>query len=210
VGVFTEEDFYWDKKIAPYKRIIIAGVNKIHRGNSRCKDIDPMSAYLSTQGTKTDPVFFVTCGEGANVSNVYFSTSEVEQGKEFCAAAHLAKSKAIDLCESYAKSNATHPSTVDFSRVQDLAVREHPNGRTTGHLNVHGEKQLSSQMAAFVGKAVQTQRKGGKYEAAGFGLIVLGMCLFCAAFPLNSFWMTPLGGLFFVGGLIVFLIGRFM
>jgi hypothetical protein len=51
VRVFTEEDFHWDKKIALYKNIIIAGVNKIHRENSRCKEIDPMSAYLSTQGT---------------------------------------------------------------------------------------------------------------------------------------------------------------
>jgi hypothetical protein len=131
VRVFTEEDFHWDKKIALYKSIIIAGVNKIHRENSRCKEIDSMSAYLSTQGTKNDPVFFVTCGQGTNAFNVYFSKSEVEKGKEFRAAAHLTKLKAIELCESYAKNNATHPSTVDFSRVKDLAVREHPNGRTT-------------------------------------------------------------------------------
>lgn len=130
--VFTEKDFHWDQKTSPYKQIIIAGVNKIHRENSRCKDIDPSSVYISnSKGAKEDPVFFVTCGKGAGAFNVYFSKSEVEKGKEFRAAVHLAKPRAIDLCESYAKSNAAHPSTVGFSRVMDLAITEHPDGRTT-------------------------------------------------------------------------------
>ena len=65
-------------------------------------------------------------------------------------------------------------------------------------------------MGVAASNGVQTRRKGGKYEAAGFGLIILGMCLFFASYPLNAFWMTPVGGLFFVGGFIVFLVGRFM
>ena len=47
------------------------------------------------------------------------------------AAKHIDRSRAIDLCESHAKSKVNHPSTFSFSRVMDLAVNEHPNGRTT-------------------------------------------------------------------------------
>lgn len=129
--VFTEADFFFDKKTRPYKNIIIAGVNKIHRENSRCKNIDPSSAYISgSKGTKSNPVFFVTCGKGYKVFNVFFSKSDVEKDKKFRAKKHISKSRATDLCENYAKSNATHPSTVDFSRIMDLSVYETPNGRT--------------------------------------------------------------------------------
>jgi hypothetical protein len=129
--VFTEADFIWDKKTTPYKKIIVAGVNKVHKENSRCETIDPASAYISSsKGTPSDPVFFVTCGTGANTFNAFFSKSEVEKGTKLAAAKHIDRNRAIDLCEAYAKANATHPSTVSFSRVMDLAVTDHPNGRT--------------------------------------------------------------------------------
>lgn len=129
---FTEADFVWDKKTTPHKKTIIAGVNKVHKENAKCKKIDPSSAYLSSsKGTATDPVFFVTCGEGANIFNAFFSKSEIEKGKTLSATKHVDKNTVIQKCEEYAKNNATHPSTVDFSRVMDLAVTEHPNGNTT-------------------------------------------------------------------------------
>ena len=128
---FTEKDFYWDKKTTPYKDVIVAGVNKIHRENSNCKTIDPSSAYISSsKGTKTNPVFFVTCGKGADTFNFFFSKSDVEKDKVMSAAKHIDKSLAIKKCESYAKNNAIHPSTVNFSKALGLAVTEHPNGRT--------------------------------------------------------------------------------
>lgn len=130
--VFTEADFVWDKKTTPHKKIIVAGVNKVHKENSRCKTIDPSSAYISSsKGTPSDPVFFVTCGTGANTFNTFFSKSEVENKIILSAVKHIDKSRAIDLCESYAKENASHPNTCRFSRVRDLVVKEHPNGRTT-------------------------------------------------------------------------------
>ena len=129
---FTEADFYWDEDTTPYKAIIVAGVNKIHRENARCKTIDPGTASISgSKGTQADPVFFVTCGSGMDVFNVFFAKADVAKGDSMRASAHLDKSRAIDLCEKYAKFNATHPSTVEFSRFVDLAVTEHPNGRTT-------------------------------------------------------------------------------
>ena len=130
--VFTETDFYFGKKTLPYKNIIIAGVNKVHRENARCKKIDPSSAYISSsKGTPSNPVFFVTCGSGSNVFNVFFSKSDIEADLKLSTTKHIDKSLAIKQCESYAKSNATHPSTVDFSKFMDLEVTEHPNGNTT-------------------------------------------------------------------------------
>lgn len=129
---FTEADFAWDKNTSPHKKTIIAGVNKIHRENSRCKTIDTGSLDISTsKGSHSDPVFYVTCGTGAGAFNAFFSKSEVEKGSTLAAAKHIDRIRAIDLCESYAKSTASHPSTFSFSRVMDLAVNEHPNGRTT-------------------------------------------------------------------------------
>lgn len=128
---FTEADFSWDKKTSPYKKIIVAGVNKVHRENARCKKIDPASAYISSsKGTPSNPVFFVTCGSGADIFNAFFSKSDVEGGKTLAAAKHISKEQAVNLCESYVKSQASHPSTVDFSRFMDLAVSNHANGNT--------------------------------------------------------------------------------
>lgn len=129
--IFTEKDFIWDNNTSPYKEIIVAGVNKVYRENARCKDIDPSSAYISgSKGTKDNPVFFVTCGKGSNTFNAFFSKADVEKDKRLTEKKHIDKSQAVDLCEAYAKQHATHPSTVDFSRIMDLAITEHPNGRT--------------------------------------------------------------------------------
>ena len=106
-------------------------MNKIHRENSRCKNIDTSSAYISSsKGTKSNPVFYVTCGKSPKVFNVFFSKSDVDADKVFKAKKHIAKSNAINLCENYAKSKSRHPSTVSFSRILDLSIYETPNGRT--------------------------------------------------------------------------------
>ena len=129
---FTEADFVWDKKTSPHKKIIVAGVNKVHRENARCKTIEPGSAYISaSKGSASDPVFFVTCGTGVNSFNAFFSKSEIEKGAALVAPKHIDRRRAIALCESYAKSKTNHPSTFSFSGIMDLAVNEHPNGRTT-------------------------------------------------------------------------------
>lgn len=73
----------------------------------------------------------MTCGSGATAFNVFFSKSEIEKGISLAAAKHIDQSRAIEICETYAKSKAAHPSTVSFSHIMDLAVTEHPNGRTT-------------------------------------------------------------------------------
>jgi hypothetical protein len=129
--MFTEKDFIWDKNTSPYKEIIVAGVNKIYRENTRCKEIDPSSAYISgTKGTKDNPVFYVTCGKGRNAFNAYFSKADIEKDIRLSEKKHIDKFRAVDLCAAYAKQHATHPSTVEFSQIMDLAITEHPNGCT--------------------------------------------------------------------------------
>jgi predicted amidophosphoribosyltransferase len=57
-------------------------------------------------------------------------------------------------------------------------------------------------MAAFSSKAVQVQRKGGKFEFIGFLSILAGMGL--------CYMSVVLGGIVISVGFVVFLIGRFM
>ncbi len=130
---FKESDFLFQykPKTIPYKDIVIAGVNKIHNDDKRCKKIDPGSAFISpTKGSKDNPVFFVTCGDGLESVNVFFSKSDIMDDITFNAPEHIDHLSAIDICESYAKSKSTHPSTVIFSRVSSLNVRDTLNGNT--------------------------------------------------------------------------------
>lgn len=57
-------------------------------------------------------------------------------------------------------------------------------------------------MNAMVGKAMQTQRRGGKYEAIGFVIILAGIGL--------CFLSAYLGGAVITLGFVAFIIGRFM
>ena len=62
--------------------------------------------------------------------------------------------------------------------------------------------QCSRPMAMLTGKAVQTQRKGGKYEGVGFLLILVGIG--------TCFISGAVGGILIFIGFVVFLIGRFL
>jgi hypothetical protein len=75
---FVEADFLFDETTTPCKEVIMAGVQRIHRGAEGCEKIDPSSAYLAPRSTPEKPVFFVTCGTGARAFNVYFSKSGIE------------------------------------------------------------------------------------------------------------------------------------
>lgn len=77
---FVEADFRWNERTAPYKEIIIAGVNKVHHEIENCKKIEPGSVGLDPiKSTAAEPVFHVVCGEGENLFSVFFSKSEVEK-----------------------------------------------------------------------------------------------------------------------------------
>lgn len=59
------------------------------------------------------------------------SSSHRATGQRTPGVQYIDTGRAVTLCENYARSKAAHPSTVDFSRVFDLSIVEHPNGRTT-------------------------------------------------------------------------------
>ena len=75
-GPFTEKDFKWEPLTDHYKRIIIAGVNKIARTNPDCAKLDPTSIQYYG-GTPDDPEFEVTCGEPGHISHAHFSKTDV-------------------------------------------------------------------------------------------------------------------------------------
>lgn len=130
VKVITESDVIWDKDTKPYKSIIVEGLNKIHRENANCKEIDSMVIKSKTKSTKVNPVFFVTCGSGAKAVNVFFSKSDLKSGKQLLAARNIDKGKAFELCKAGVLAKATHPSTVQFPSSLGANITEHPNGRT--------------------------------------------------------------------------------
>lgn len=129
VRVFVEDDFYWDEDTSKFKKQIMAVVNKIARENANCPDPDPGSiAKSSTKSKPNDPVFFVTCGAGADVFNVWFRPGDAADEKALAAVTPISQAAAVEACEAVARDAATHPSTVDFSRFMDLSYFAHKNG----------------------------------------------------------------------------------
>ena len=75
-GPYTEKDFKWEPFTNLYKRIIIAGVNKVARTNPNCATLDPTSIQRYG-GTPDDPEFVVTCGDPSHITHVHFSKTDV-------------------------------------------------------------------------------------------------------------------------------------
>ena len=57
-------------------------------------------------------------------------------------------------------------------------------------------------MTRFVGKSIQIQRRGGKWEGVGFLLIAAGI--------VTCFYHGVSGGVLITVGFLIFLVGRFM
>lgn len=130
--VYVEADFLWDSETRPYKDQIVEVINRIARDHGGCNKISTSSvARSATKGSASDPVFFVTCGEMADAFNVWFKPSDADNGTRFAAKSSIAQPNAVDACEQAAKLAANHPSTVDFSRVWDMAFMPHISGRAT-------------------------------------------------------------------------------
>lgn len=128
--IYVEDDFLWDEETSQFKQQIIATVNKISVENQHCSQLDTASiAKSSSRSTTDDPVFFVTCGSGADVFNVWFRPTDAQGGEAFAARVPLEKNAAADACELAAKQAAINPSTVSFSRIWDLAYIPHVSGR---------------------------------------------------------------------------------
>lgn len=142
----ASDQFYWDDKTEPYKEIIVKGVNQVYQNNSRCQSIDPSSAYISSsKGSKSNPVFYVTCEQGAEIFNVFFSKSDVQTNSDLTPESHIEKSKAVELCEKYVKENSVLPESTEFSKILDLSIKEHGNGRTSVFSSFSAKNRLNEE-----------------------------------------------------------------
>ena len=129
--VISEADFYFDKHTTPYKEQIIATVKRLQREHSGCRDISPGSvAKSSSKGSAADPVFFVMCGKGSNITNVFFSKSDMDKQASIVAKKHYGETKSIYQCKDAAIARASNPSTVDFSTLLNAATKEIGGGKT--------------------------------------------------------------------------------
>lgn len=128
---YTEDDFNFSKEDKKYKDTIIKGVNYLSKNHKSCKEyIDITSATKSMyKGTKENPVFYVTCGNGESAVNVFFSKDEVKKNSIKKSFTWIKQSTAIDICKSTLKQKLNYPSTADFS-IFDTSVYEAPNGNT--------------------------------------------------------------------------------
>ena len=129
--VYVEADFFWDDDTTPFKSDLVQVVNRIVRENERCKSVDPGTlAKSGNRGTKSDPVFFVTCN-GAEPFNVWFKPGDAKDPeRRLAAVANISKSEALTACEAAAKAAANNPSTVEFSTFWDVAFVPYPNGNS--------------------------------------------------------------------------------
>ncbi len=127
--IFVEGDFYWDGDTSAFKPQIVAVVNKISRENVNCPDPDLQSVTKSeSRSSPNAPVFFVTCGSGMDVFNVWFSPDDAKSDKTLNAVLPPSETSAVSACEQTAVNAASHPSTVKFSRVMSLTFRTWKNG----------------------------------------------------------------------------------
>jgi len=113
---YSEKDFYWNNDTSKYKSQITEVINKISRENNRCGHIDPESVTKSPERSRPgDPVFWVTCGEGINVFNVWFRPTDAKSDAKFEPAKNISRDDAISECEKAVKAESALPSTVYFS-----------------------------------------------------------------------------------------------
>lgn len=128
IRVYVDSDIDWDDDTDMFKEKIITMINKISRETAGCNKINTSSLAKSTSRSKpNDPVFFITCGEGSSAFNVWFRPTDV--GTNMTATPPIEQGNAVIACEQAAKRQATHPSTVDFSRFLDVSYSARPDGR---------------------------------------------------------------------------------
>ena len=129
---FVEGDISWDKNTSKYKKEVVAAVNRISRENEQCKVVDTWLIGKSNDRSKPgDPVFYMACeGPTGLLFNVWFKPKDVAYADaSYAGGKPPERTSAINACEAYAKSAATHPSTVDFSRTMDMVFLTSPTGR---------------------------------------------------------------------------------
>lgn len=134
-------DFVWDTETSKHKNTIVEGVNQVHRKNPLCKELSTSNIGISRSKSEPgNPVFYVSCGAGNALTNVYFSRSDVltefsdtPQGTPFVdkTAEYMPRNQAVNECAQAARSKIERRETFKFSTAsEDLKVVTAPGGET--------------------------------------------------------------------------------
>jgi hypothetical protein len=76
--IYRETEVGWGPDTTPYKKELMFALNGFLQ--DQCKELDTYSLASSpTRGTKSDPVFFVTCGSPPSARNIYFSRADIRK-----------------------------------------------------------------------------------------------------------------------------------
>ncbi|MDH4394985.1 MAG: hypothetical protein QE278_04875 [Limnobacter sp.] len=147
VTPIPEQAFYFGAKEAPYKELILRGIQMVQRDNPVCrKDIQPYSLAMSpSKGTADDPVFFITCGSDAKAFNVWFSKSQIENDQSVKAPENLPRAKLLSLCEDWIRSQATNPHTVDMSLIVNARIENFANGNSRLSTTFNAKNKLNQE-----------------------------------------------------------------
>lgn len=127
--IYEAADFAWDKQTAKYKNTIVDGVNHVHRNVAICKELSTSNFGISaSKSTPDDTVFYVSCGTGNAMTNVYFSTdSMIEKLKDVESTTPSGRSdvrpevrkEAVDACARSARARIERKETFKFSTSND-------------------------------------------------------------------------------------------
>lgn len=105
-----------EKTMAANRSLFVSAVNRIHAQHARCRDrIIPIVHRSNEKGTSGQ--YFVTCGSGSGITNVFFSLKDIRSNKSFQDPRELAisENEAMKRCQQATRANARFPSSVDFS-----------------------------------------------------------------------------------------------
>lgn len=142
---YQEKDIYWDKHTKPYKSMLVKYLNKLHASNPECAIMDPGTVSMSqSKGTKTNPMFFVMCGKGSTLHNVFFSKSDIEKGNLAKTPKAISESIAIKQCSNKIKSTASVPSSVNIHQLMGKAYKAHANGNASILLDFDAKNKLGN------------------------------------------------------------------
>lgn len=116
-----------------YRDDVAQMANLLRERHPHCRDqLDPLNIALSSQqDNPANPRFFAQCGRGAAPVVVHFTWMDAVNKTlpaEPVRAPTISRSAAASACESAARKEASHPTTVEFSRVWDAAFREREDG----------------------------------------------------------------------------------
>lgn len=76
--IYREAEIGWGTDTTPYKKELMSAINGFLQ--DQCKELDTYSLARSpTRGTKSDPVFFITCGHPPSARNFYFSRADIQK-----------------------------------------------------------------------------------------------------------------------------------